>query len=292
MKEGAQMKKKALGFVALAMTLLANTATMAYNGVGDIVSIDPCNEYGIKQPVDTTPKSAGETAYFRIRLLNVNCRMSYDTRNAARRTNPWLPDYNGMTVGSGVMEQMWLANPPKIGVYVSGVLRGATVGYPYAVTMDDDGSWAGWYTDLICSYTVKPGDLALPMTLANASGSEVGGGSGATYFFNTIPASSVWRLRAEERAGSDTDANWNTVVSTNYCQFAFNSGSVDLPAIYAPEWTTDYNLKRGSTSNRSISPPPPTPCPAAGRPKGRGAHGTSPSTSPVERTPTATARST
>ena len=246
------MKKKALGFVALAMTLLANTATMAYNGVGDIVSIDPCNEYGIKQPVDTTPKSAGETAYFRIRLLNVNCRMSYDTRNAARRTNPWLPDYNGMTVGSGVMEQMWLANPPKIGVYVSGVLRGATVGYPYAVTMDDDGSWAGWYTDLICSYTVKPGDLALPMTLANASGSEVGGGSGATYFFNTIPASSVWRLRAEERAGSDTDANWNTVVSTNYCQFAFNSGSVDLPAIYAPEWTTDYNLKQAGLYLQSV----------------------------------------
>ena len=246
------MKKKALGFVALAMTLLANTATMAYNGVGDIVSIDPCNEYGIKQPVNTAVKSAGETAYFRIRLLNVNCRMSYDTRNAARRTNPWLPDYNGMTVGSGVMEQMWLANPPKIGVYVSGQLRGATVGYPYAVTMDDDGSWAGWYTDLVCSYTVKPGDLALPMTLANASGSEVGGGSGATYFFNTIPASSVWRLRADERAGSDTDENWSTVVATNYCQFAFNSGSTDLPAIYTPDWTTDYNLKQAGLYLQSV----------------------------------------
>ena len=246
------MKKKALGFVALAMTLLANTAAMAYNGVGDIVSIDPCDEYGIKRPVDTTPKSAGETAYFRIRLLNVNCRMSYETRDGARRTNPWLPDYNGLTVGSGVMEQMWLANPPKIGVYVSGVLRGATIGYPYAVTMDDDGTWAGWYTDLVCSYTVKPGDLALPMTLANASGSEVGDGPGYTYFFNTIPQSSVWRLRADGRAGRTTDEEWNTIVSTNYCLFAFNDGAVDLPTTYTPEWATDYALKQAGLYLQSV----------------------------------------
>lgn len=240
------MKRKALGFVALAMTLLANTAAFGYGGVGDIVSIDPCDEYGFWKTVDTTPLTAGQTAYFRIRLLNVNCRMSYDTKDGARRTSPWQPDYNGLTFGSGVMEQMWLANPPKIGVYVSGVLRGATVQYPYAVTMDDDGSWAGWYTDLICSYTVKPGDLALPMTLANSGGQEVGSGTGATYYFNTIPATGVWKLRATERAGRNTDEEWNTEVSTNYCQFAFNTGAIDLPTTYSPahSWATDYNLRQ------------------------------------------------
>ena len=240
------MKRKALGFAALAMTLLANTAAFGYGGVGDIVSIDPCDEYGFWKAVDTTPLSAGQTAYFRIRLLNVNCRMSYDTRDSSRRTSPWLPDYNGLSFGSGIMEQMWLANPPKIGVYVSGVLRGATIQYPYAVTIDDDGSWAGWYTDLVCSYTVKPGDLALPMTLANSGGQEVGGGAGATYYFNTIPATGIWRLRATERAGRSTDEEWNTDVSTNYCNFAFNGGAGDLPATYSPAhpWATDYNLKQ------------------------------------------------
>lgn len=248
------MKRKALGFIAMAMAFIANTA-FAYNGVGDIVSIDPCDQYGIKQPVNTTPKAAGETAYFRIRLLNVNCRMSYDTRDSSKRTSPWEPDYNGLTVGSGVMEQMWLANPPKIGVYVSGQLRGATIGYPYAVTMDDDGSWAGWYTDLVCSYTVKPGDLALPMTLANAAGKEVGNGASATYYFNTIPASSVWRLRADERAGTSDDAEWNTVVSTNYCQFSINMGSVDLPPLYVAgqDWTQgDVNLKQAGLYLKSV----------------------------------------
>ena len=246
------MKKKAIGFIALAMTLMANTAAFAIGGVGDIVSIDPCNEYGIKQAVDTTPKSAGETAYFRIRLLNANCRMSYDTKDSAKRTSPWQPDYNGLTVGSGVMEQMWLANPPKIGVYVSGVLRGATIGYPYAVEMDDDGSWAGWYTDLICSYTVKPGDLALPMTLSNAAGIEIGTGGSGAIFFNTIPATSVWRLRADDRAGRNSDEEWNTVVATNYCQFTFNGGSVDLPATYTPVWCTDYNLRQAGLYLKSV----------------------------------------
>ena len=107
MKEGADMKKKAFGFIAFAMTLMASMATF---GAGDIVSIDPCDEYGFKVPVDTTPKSAGQTAYFRIRLLNPNCRQSYDTRNnpdATKRANPWQPDYSGLTVGSGAMEQMW-----------------------------------------------------------------------------------------------------------------------------------------------------------------------------------------
>ena len=249
------MKKKALGFAVLAMTLMASTAAWAVGGVGDIVSIDPCDEYGYKivSPGANNTLSAGQTAYFRIRLLNVNCRISYNTRNSFKRTSPWLPDYNDLAMTEEQKMAMWASDPPYIGIYVSGSLRYANVLYPnpLGVEQDDDGSWAGWYTDLICSYTVKPGDLALPMTLANANGKEVGNGTSSQYWFKTRAGSSVWRLRADERNG-ESDADWNTVTETNYCLFAFNNGAVDLPPAYTPEWATDYNLKQAGLYLKSV----------------------------------------
>ena len=249
------MKRKALGFVALAMTLMANTAAF---GVGNIVSIDPCDESGIVQPVDTKPKSAGETAYFRIRLLNVDCDESYRTRNAY--VKPWIPEYNGILmtdVFDSYARAMWSINPPRIGVYVSGVLRGATVNYPVSKPLDDspngmDGNIAGWFTDLICSYQVKPGDLALPMTLANVNGYEVGSGAGATYYFDTIPRSGSWRLRA------DTEGEETGTVKTNICEFSF--GAIDtiesnLSAYYRDhlnDWHLDYNLRQAGLYLQTI----------------------------------------
>ncbi len=65
------MKKKALGFIAMAMTLMATTALA---DVGAIRSIDRCNEYGVVQPPGdiTTSLTVGDKAYFRIRLENLN----------------------------------------------------------------------------------------------------------------------------------------------------------------------------------------------------------------------------
>ena len=67
--KGANMKKAALGFIALAMSVMATTA-QAYNATGDIRAIDPCDEYGYVIPNGSiaNPYTVGQTAYFRIRL--------------------------------------------------------------------------------------------------------------------------------------------------------------------------------------------------------------------------------
>ncbi|MBR6588399.1 MAG: hypothetical protein IKK82_13385, partial [Kiritimatiellae bacterium] len=239
------MKKAMLGFIATAMSLMATTA-QAYNGVGDIRSIDPCDQYGyvIENGSMAQPYTAGQTAYFRIRLENVNSRESWETKGSTMLSNPWRFQYTGVGLDSALE---WAINPPKVGVYVSGQLRGATI--VSALPAADK----GWYTDILCSYAVRPGDLALPMTLANQSGKEMGDGSAAEYYLDTVPRSGVWSLIAYERESSFT---WNTVVATNTCTFKygetqfFNSNA--SAAAEMNDWTTDYALKQAGLYLKSV----------------------------------------
>ena len=165
MKEGAHMKKAALGIIALAMTFVT-TAFNAYGGEGDIRSINPCDALGnvIENGSMASPYVAGETAYFRIRLENMNSEDTFTSKIA----NPWQFEYAGLSLNPDLQ---WAINPPKVGVHVSGQLRGATI---RSVGAPAD---APWYTDIVCSYTVRPGDLALPMLLASSDGKEMGNGS-------------------------------------------------------------------------------------------------------------------
>ena len=239
------MKKAMLGFIASAMSLLATTA-QAYDGVGDIRSIDPCDQYGyvIGNGSMAQPYTAGQTAYFRIRLENVNSRESWETKDTSKLSNPWCFQYTGIGVDSALE---WAINPPKVGVYVSGQLRGATV--VSALSPADK----AWYTDILCSYTVRPGDLALPMTLANQAGKEMGDGSASEYYLDTIPRSGVWRLMAYERESAST---WDTVVATKTCTFKygetqfFNANA--SAASEMTEWTTDYALKQAGLYIKSV----------------------------------------
>ena len=239
------MKKAMLGFIASAMSLLATTA-QAYNGVGDIRSIDPCDQYGyvIENGSMAQPYTAGQTAYFRIRLENVNSRESWETKDSTMLSNPWRFQYTGVGVDSALE---WAINPPKVGVYVSGQLRGATV--VSALPPADK----GWYTDILCSYTVRPGDLALPMTLSNQAGKEMGDGSATEYYLDTIPRSGAWRLMAYERESSLT---WDTVVATNTCTFKYGETQFfnvnASAAAEMNEWTTDYALKQAGLYLKSV----------------------------------------
>ena len=235
------MKKAMLGFIASAMSLLATTAQ-----AGDIRSIDPCDQYGyvIDNGSMAQPYTAGQTAYFRIRLENMNSRESWETKDTSKLSNPWRFQYTGIGVDSALE---WAINPPKVGVYVSGQLRGATV---VSVVPPAD---KAWYTDILCSYTVRPGDLALPMTLANQAGKEMGDGSASEYYLDTIPRSGAWRLMAYERESAST---WDTVVATNTCTFKygetqfFNANA--SAASEMTEWTTDYALKQAGLYVKSV----------------------------------------
>ena len=274
------MKKKAIGFIALAMTLMANTAALAIGGVGDIISIDPCDENGYvrrrkldngryENVIDAEPRTAGETVYFRIRLLNVECKrswMSNKEQATVNYTNPWTPDYAFLPeelayLGENGLQQKWAMNPPKIGIVINGVRRGASILYPNPVVSDsyievkEDGTtevkndgWAGWYTDLICYYTVKPGDFALPVTLYDTSTGD------HKYYFDTFPLEShSWRLRADMNYG-------NGLVETNYCNFYFGADTTaynEVLELYNKEtgrnwWTQDWDLKQACINVKSV----------------------------------------
>ena len=239
--KGADMKKAMLGFIASAMSLLATTAQ-----AGDIRSIDPCDQYGyvIENGSMAQPYTAGQTAYFRIRLENMNSRESWETKDTTKLSNPWRFQYTGVGLDSALE---WAINPPKVGVYVSGQLRGATV--VSALPPADK----GWYTDVLCSDTVRPGDLALPMTLANQAGKEMGDGSASEYYLDTIPRSGAWRLMSYERESAST---WDTVVATNTCTFKYGETkffNVNASAASEmTEWTTDYALKQAGLYLKSV----------------------------------------
>ena len=182
------MKKAMLGFIATAMSLLATTA----NGAGDIRAIEPCDQYGYVIPNGSMaqPYTVGETAYFRIRLENLNSKECHQFGYS----NPWTLQYKGL------MDPVlaWATQRPQVGVIVSGVFRGATV---ESVLSPENESWC---TDILCSYTVRPGDLALPMTLADSTGKEAGTGAGTRYYFDTYPTKSgVWNLVGSQRVGPD-----------------------------------------------------------------------------------------
>jgi hypothetical protein len=141
--KGADMKKAMLGFIATAMSLLTTTAQAA---VGDIRSIEACNEYGDVLQKTNAYYTVGETVYFRIRLENANSREAFE--KGIQYANHWVPKYQFEVPGSN-STNWWALVPPKIGVIVGGKLKYASVAYP---RVSED---AYWLTDLICSYTVK-----------------------------------------------------------------------------------------------------------------------------------------
>ena len=166
------MKKNALGFIALAMAFMGNAALAAtVDAQGAIRSIDRCNEYGVVQPAGTieTSLTVGDKAYFRIRLENHNSQAIWKSWNQSpytNRSNPWYfwDDISGLQIDpvqAGI----------KVGVFVSGRFTQADViDVIEDIRSIDPGDGGGpWFTDLLCSYTVQPGDLALPLTLANSN---------------------------------------------------------------------------------------------------------------------------
>ena len=182
--KGANMKKAALGIIALAMSFVATTARAG----GDIRSIDPWDpdKNEVKQNGSMAkPYTAGETVYFRIRLENSNSEDSWYNKSLR---NPWRFEFilDPSNMGSDTI--YWNVFRPAIGVIVNGSRKNATVvsiGSPVE---------APWYTDIICSYTVQPGDLALPMTLADSSGNKMGDGNANDYYLETPLKKSKWVL--------------------------------------------------------------------------------------------------
>ena len=134
--------------------------------------------------------------------------------------------------------------PFQIGIIVSGRLRFADV----EVVVNDTAGTNGAYTDLICSYKVQPGDLALPVRLALAGSTElnpIAAGStdadGEYYFRN----SDKWALA---KVGDPS-----VKASFRYCPPATALQAADdwqLATGYTP--VTDIDLYKASFYVKSI----------------------------------------
>ena len=235
------MKKNALGFIALAMALMGNMA-MAEDGA--IRSIDRCDQYGVVLPAGTINDSltVGDKAYFRIRLENHNSSAIYQTRNASKLRNPWQFVYvldGTMVASSSDLSYQWAVNPPKVGVYVSGAFRLADI------EMFGEPLNKEWFTDILCSYTVQPGDLALPMTLADSSGNEAKvDGTSEAYFLGTgLNIASPWNLVSFVHESKN---NWGEISSTNLCSFKFGNYWTDTDGYLPPD---EQNFAKSSSGN-------------------------------------------
>ena len=217
------MKKNALGFIAMAMAFMGNVALAATQDMnGAIRSIDRCNEYGV---VYTSPGSidealtVGDKAYFRIRLENHNSQAIWKSWNqtSANYKNPW---YFWDTISGQPIDPVQAGI--KVGVFVSGRFTLADVTYITDEPFDPSDGGGPWFTDLICSYTVMPGDLALPVTLANSNKDEAMASDTTAYFLGQgitlLTAYTTVQLRSLKH---DEDGNWDDIADTKVCSFRF-----------------------------------------------------------------------
>ena len=214
------MKKKALGYIALAMAFMATTALAE---IGAIRSIDRCDQYGVVLPPGdiTGSLTVGDKAYFRIRLENHSSQSiwkSWNDGSDMNLRNKWEFMYGNLPIDpvqAGI----------KVGVYVSGRFTLADVIYVTDEPFDPSDGGGAWFTDLICSYTVQPGDLALPMTLANSHKGEAEDSETTAYFIgqglNLLTSSSSVRLISYTYETYDSEGWITTNVKTNVCSFTF-----------------------------------------------------------------------
>ena len=180
------------------LTTLILTATLGIfagagaRGEADIYDITPCGEYGEDFAEGQTwssvsaPLGSGETVYFKLRLLarEISGSTAYGR---------WRLDYDGL-ISPSVVSNLY---PMQIGIYVSGVRT-------YAV-LDNVVSEGNFTTALIFKYTTKPGDFAMPIRLATATGPAGDTPATGEYFFD--PSRSYWKMRCETSSGT-ADCSW------------------------------------------------------------------------------------
>ena len=156
-KRGNTMKKKLL------LPIIGLFSLVASAEVAHVYEIRPWDNTKIH--VSTNGQSSVEHPinsefYFVIRLLNPGW-----SANDGSATNAWnfvLTDAYALKSRA----EEWNSFPPQIGLVIGGVTRYAEVidCFPDAGINTSDQS--KYFTDILCRYTVKPGDFALPVRFA------------------------------------------------------------------------------------------------------------------------------
>ena len=194
------------------------------------------------------PLTAGQTVKFKFRLLNRDPQANFVEHGGKAGTN-WDNRWYFKYVGAGGTNEAAAAAslyPPKIGVWVSGRYQWADV-ESLALVKYDDGTINYDFTDLICSYTVQPGDFGL-LTLAAGPDSNpveaAADGTGASAY--CLKNSAFWGI-------------YDNLTTTNSCNLWLTSqaeGSVrdyvTFPSDDVPRWVQDRDLSQAGIYIRTV----------------------------------------
>ena len=222
-KKGNKMKKKLLLPIAMMLSLVGNAADTGY-----IYEIRPWQNEGSQGRVlaasgytADNPAKGGEKLWFVMRVLNSN----WSSCVANSVTNWTYPKYLG-TIG-GSESAAWAASAPKIGIVVSGRTVGATIeaiGPDTYLNSAATPAKSGFYTDIVCSYTVQPGDIALPIRLAaDNNGTPIDSTDTVSSFKPFIINGDLWKWYDAGNGTTELEFEWATF-GTPTQQAVFSSG--------------------------------------------------------------------
>ena len=185
------MKKQLTTLILTAALGIFAGASSWGAGEADIYDITPCDKNGVDfDPGETwssltSPLGSGETVYFKLRLI---------ARQIDGGVTPgrWYLDYTGGVITEEIAKYLY---PMQIGIYVSGVKTWAT--------LDSVLEEGGFTTTLIFKYTTKPGDFAMPIRLATATGPAGDSEANSEYVFDSTR--SYWKMRCPTVVGTTTN---------------------------------------------------------------------------------------
>ena len=221
--------RKITGIIAGVATAFAGlfAPVDAHAANGDIRSIEVYQDSTMTErtyPNVDNPFTTDETLKFRIRLLNRNWGEVVMDSSVA-------PNYWGLKFSMGSLPEdfIWAAYTPKVGIWVGNKLRGAVI---ENIIQDDL-----YFTDIICSYKVQAGDIALPVKLANQDGTGPASGSTSVGYY-LYP--NLWSIRDQNGSGA------------NICEFCFGDPNTTGETTLLPKDVTDAYVKDKDLSQAGI----------------------------------------
>lgn len=226
----------------LLVTLLCGVPNSVW-AAGKIRSVDVYDSNGSHTfPNPDKALSAGETIYIRFRMVNLQWGQ---TSSDPSYTNPWQFYYTGTLTGDPELDWQILSavNVPRLGLWVGGRLCEAECVRPQRPELSDwlanmlDGE--RHYTDLIFSYTIQPGDLALPIQLANASGTGPADVFGGPYYLKFYGGEVPVAIRDSKTQSVTAD-------------FAFGPPSLDMDPDFRNDDTSTWMLRARQYENRDL----------------------------------------
>ena len=197
--------KNKIGVCATLLTALLCAVPQSARATGKIRAVhvnDPSPSPVYSFPNLETPLRANDKVQIRFRMVNLKWQETLRSENDAPNefTNPWMFTYTKLT-GNETLDQLTqiASKQPRLGLWISGSLREAEcVNFPLGSPSDwlkDEYDNKRHFTDLVFEYTVQPGDLALPIQLANAAGT--GPADGATpegYYLKYGGEETNWKM--------------------------------------------------------------------------------------------------